>query len=265
MVIEQKQTEHTLNLLTYNIQAASQTTSYREYVTKSWKQLVPHRHQLHNLNAIGEMLCEYDFVGLQEVDAGSFRSGFINQTRYLAGKGNFPFWFTQPNRDYGQLAKHSNGLLSRYQPSRCMHRKLPGMPGRGILVSEFAQGVETLAIIVVHLALGGRSQRRQFNFIREIADQYPYAIILGDFNKEPDSKEMHSLLTQGGFKDSCETLTHPSWKPRRKIDYILVPESMTVCSSEVVNYHLSDHLPIQLRVSLPESVQLEGRTESMQG
>ena len=132
--------DHTLNLLTYNIQAASQTSSYREYVTKSWKQLIPHRHQLHNLNAIGDILGEYDFVGLQEVDAGSFRSGFINQTRYLAGKAGFPFWFTQPNRDYGHIAKHSNGLLSRYQPSHCVHRKLPGMPGRGLLIAEFGYG-----------------------------------------------------------------------------------------------------------------------------
>ena len=75
----------TLYLLTYNIQAGSQTTSFRDYVTKSWKQILPHRLQMHNLNAIGDLLEDYDFVGLQEVDGGSFRSGFVNQTRYLAG------------------------------------------------------------------------------------------------------------------------------------------------------------------------------------
>ena len=258
---------HSLNLLTYNIQAASQTTSYREYVTKSWKQLVPHKHQLHNLNTIGDMLgdCDYDFVGLQEVDAGSFRSGFINQTRYLAGKGGYPYWFTQPNRNIGSIAKHSNGILSRYHPTRCMHKKLPGMPGRGVLVCEYGYGYETLGIIVVHLALGGRSQRQQLNFILEIASHYPHVIVLGDFNKEPDSKEMISLLNRGGLKDSISDWTYPSWKPRRKIDYILVSEQLNVCSSEVVDYHLSDHLPIQLRVSLPETVQLEGQAEIQQG
>lgn len=255
----------TLNLLTYNIQAASQTSSYRDYVTKSWKQLIPHKHQLHNLNAIGNMLADYDFVGLQEVDGGSFRSGFVNQTRYLAGKGNFPFWFTQPNRNMGHFAKHSNGILSRYQPTRSMHRKLPGMPGRGILVSEFSYGYETLAIIVAHLALGGRSQRRQIDFILDTVSHYPYAIVLGDFNKEPDSKDMIRLLSQGGFKDSNQDLTYPSWKPRRKIDYILVPENMNVQASEVVDYHMSDHLPIQLQVRLPETVQLEGELERVTG
>jgi endonuclease/exonuclease/phosphatase family metal-dependent hydrolase len=258
MVKKNIDTDHTLNLLSYNIQAASQTSSYREYVTKGWKQLLPNRHQLHNLNAIGEMLGSYDFVGLQEVDAGSFRSGFINQTRYLAGKAGFPYWFTQPNRNMGHIAKHSNGLLSRFEPSSCRHCKLPGMPGRGILVAEYSQGYETLAVIVVHLALGGRSQRRQFDFILKLSEQYPHVIILGDFNIEPDSKEMIGLLSSRGLQDSSEALTFPSWKPRRKIDYILVSESMQVCTSEVVDYHLSDHLPIELKVFLPESVQLEG-------
>lgn len=264
MVTEKTGHDHTLNLLTYNIQAASQTTSYSDYVTKSWKQLIPHKHQLHNLNVISEMLAAYDFVALQEVDAGSFRSGFINQTRYLAGKAGFPFWFTQPNRNMGHLAKHSNGLLSRYQPTRCRHQKLPGMPGRGLLVCEFSYGCETLAVINVHLALGGRSQRRQFDYILRLAEKFPYAVILGDFNKEPDSKEMLGLLAHGGFKYSCDAFTHPSWKPRRKIDYILVPENMHVCTSGIVDYHLSDHLPIQLRVELPDTVQLEGRPEDIQ-
>lgn len=265
MATYDNENNQTLNLLSYNIQAASQTSCYRHYVTKSWKQLIPHKHQLHNLNAIGNLLADYDFVGLQEVDGGSFRSGFVNQTRYLAGKGNFPFWFTQPNRNMGHFAKHSNGILSRYQPTRSMHRKLPGMPGRGILLSEFSYGYETLAIIVVHLALGRRSQRQQIDFLLDTASQYPYVIVLGDFNKEPDSKDMIKLLAEGGFIDSSRGLTYPSWKPRRKIDYILVSDNMKVQTSEVVDYHMSDHLPIRLQVLLPQTVQLEGQLERVTG
>ena len=247
---------HTLNLLTYNIQAGSQTTSFRDYVTKSWKQILPHRLQMHNLNAIGDLLEDYDFVGLQEVDGGSFRSGFVNQTRYLAGRAGFPYWFAQPNRNMGQLAQHSNGLLSRYPPSKCFHRRLPGMPGRGILIAEYAYGPESLAVIVVHLSLGGHSQRRQVEYIRKLADQYPYSIILGDFNRSADSKLMKKLFAAGYQDGSFDAPTFPSWKPRRKIDYILVSEGLEICSTEVVDYHLSDHLPIELKVILPETVRL---------
>ena len=247
----------TLSLLTYNIQSGSHTGSYREYVTKGWKQLLPHRLLTNTLDAIGDLLEDYDFVGLQEVDGGSLRSGFVNQTRYLAGRAGFPFWFAQPNRNIGHLGQHSNGLLSRYPPSRCFHRPLPGMPGRGILVAEYDYGVDTLGVIVVHLSLGGHSQRRQIDYVREIADQYPYSIILGDFNLTAKSKSMKKLFA-AGYHDSCsDALTFPSWKPRRKIDYILVSEGLQVCSSEVVDYHLSDHLPIQLKVILPDTVKLQ--------
>jgi len=246
----------TLYLLTYNIQAGSQTTSFRDYVTKSWKQILPHRLQMHNLNAIGDLLEDYDFVGLQEVDGGSFRSGFVNQTRYLAGRAGFSYWFTQANRNMGHLAQHSNGLLSRYSPSKCFHRRLPGMPGRGILIAEYGYGQEIMAVIVVHLSLGGHSQRRQVDFILKLADQYPHSIILGDFNRSSDSKLMQKFVTAGYQDCSSDAPTFPSWKPRRKIDYILVSEGLEICSSEVVEYHLSDHLPIELKVILPETVRL---------
>jgi endonuclease/exonuclease/phosphatase family metal-dependent hydrolase len=248
----------TLSLLTYNIHSGSQTGSYRDYLTKGWKQILPHRHQMHNLDAIGDFLEKFEFVGLQEVDGGSLRSGFVNQTRYLADRSGFPYWFAEPNRNMGQLAKHSNGLLTRYPPSKCQHRRLPGVPGRGILIAEYDYGAEILAIIVVHLALGGNSQRRQVEYIRKIADQYPYSIILGDFNRSADSELMKRLF-DAGYRDSCpEALTFPSWKPRRKIDYILVSGGLEVCSSGVVEYYLSDHLPIQLKVILPDTVTLQG-------
>jgi endonuclease/exonuclease/phosphatase family metal-dependent hydrolase len=246
-----------LRLLSYNIQVGSQTSRYRHYVTKSWRQIIPNRTQLLNLDAISELIADYDFVGLQEVDGGSFRSSFINQTRYLAGKSGFEFWFSEPNRNVGQLAKHSNGLLTRYKPSHCRHIKLPGVPGRGLLLTEFDYGEENLAIIVVHLALGGRSQKQQFDVLLEMAGQYKNCIIMGDFNREPHSQLVDRLLTEGGLTESCcHEPTYPSWSPQRKIDYILVSRGLEVLSCEVINYPLSDHLPIQLDVQLPDTIQL---------
>lgn len=255
-MVEKAHHDRTLNLLTYNIQSGSGASCYHHYVTKGWKQILPNREQMRNLSAIANILKPYDFVGLQEVDGGSFRSGFVNQTRFLATRSGFNFWFSQPNRNVGNLAKHSNGLISKYIPSFCQHQKLPGMPGRGILLAEFGYGEETLAIIVVHLALGGRSQRRQIEYLNELASQYPYVIILGDFNLSEDRREMRELKSHG-FIDACMgDPTFPSWRPNRKIDYILVSDNLDVSSSSIVEYHLSDHLPIQLKVKLPDTVAL---------
>ena len=55
----------------------------------------------------------YDVVALQESDAGSLRTGFTNQTEYLARQSCFPYWLDQTNRHLGHFAKHSNGLLIR--------------------------------------------------------------------------------------------------------------------------------------------------------
>ncbi|MDX1452759.1 MAG: endonuclease/exonuclease/phosphatase family protein, partial [Oleiphilaceae bacterium] len=106
----------TLKLLTFNIQVGISTSSYRHYLTRSWQHVLPHRNRNENLDKIAALLKGYDVVALQEVDGGSLRSGFVNQVEYLANASGFPYWYQQLNRNFGPLAKHSNGLLSRYRP-----------------------------------------------------------------------------------------------------------------------------------------------------
>jgi endonuclease/exonuclease/phosphatase family metal-dependent hydrolase len=69
-----------LRVLSYNIQSGIYTRHFGEYVTSSWKHVLPHRERVTNLDRIAGMLHGFDVVGLQEVDSGSLRSGFIDQT-----------------------------------------------------------------------------------------------------------------------------------------------------------------------------------------
>src|SRR3989344_1166165 len=73
-----------LKLLSYNIQAGIAAHSYRHYMTHSWKHVLPCSKRLDNLSRIATLIGGFDIVGLQEVDGGSLRSGFINQTEFLA-------------------------------------------------------------------------------------------------------------------------------------------------------------------------------------
>ena len=107
-----------LRLLSYNIQAGIAANSYRHYLTHSWKHILPCPKRLDNLDRIARLLGGFDIVGLQEVDGGSLRSGFINQTEYLALSARFPYWHDQTNRNLGKFAQHSTGLLSRLCPAR---------------------------------------------------------------------------------------------------------------------------------------------------
>src|SRR3546814_11837788 len=104
--------ERTLTLLTCNIQAGSRTASYGDYITRGWSNVLP-AGKRGTLDAFARMIAGYDVVGLQESDPGSLRSGFMNQTHYLAQKSDMPFWTHNPNRPIGGNHSSPNGRLSR--------------------------------------------------------------------------------------------------------------------------------------------------------
>lgn len=249
---------HQLRLLSYNIQAGIHTRQYSEYLTRSWRHVLPHREHLGNLNRIASMLREFDFVGLQEVDAGSLRSGFVDQTKYLAHHARFPYWYKQVNRNLGRIARHSNGVLSRVRPLDITEYKLPGLPGRGVVVVEFATtDGSVLAVCILHLALGRRARRRQLDYVRELAAHYPYLVMMGDFNCDCGSRALKELVANTALRGlDCERKTFPSWCPRRNLDHILVSENLRIVGVWVLDYSASDHLPVSMEVALPEGIRL---------
>lgn len=247
-----------VRLISYNIQTGTTTSRYRHYLTQGWKQMLPHAQRMDNLARIAEVLGDYDVVGLQEVDAGSLRSGFINQTEYIAHRAAFPYWYHQTTRRIGVFAQHSNGFLSRFKPSEVDDHRLPGaIPGRGALFVRFGAGRESLVIVILHLALGRRSRTRQLAYIRELASEYHHVVIMGDMNCRSDSPEMRTLVTSGNLCEPAHNLyTFPSWRPERNIDHILVSPSLQVERVRVLEHTYSDHLPIAMDVVLPEAIRL---------
>lgn len=247
-----------LNLLSYNIQTGVDTRRFHEYLTHSWKHVLPHRDRLLNLNRIATMLSDYDLVGLQEVDSGSLRSGFVDQTEYLAQRAGYPHWYRQINRRLGKLAQHSNGVLSRIRPTAIHEHKLPGLPGRGAMLLEFASSWDQpLVVCIMHLALGRRARSRQLVYVGELVSQYSYLVVMGDFNCDCDSQELKTLVKTASLHGpECSMKTFPSWRPKHNLDHILVSESLQVENSRVLDYPLSDHLPVSMQVALPDGMVL---------
>lgn len=245
-----------LRLLTYNIQTGIATNRYRDYLTHSWKHLLPYPERIRNLRRIAGKLERYDLVGLQEVDAGSLRSGFINITEYLAHKSQFPHWYDQTNRDLGNIARHSIGLLSRLKCDEVTEHKLPGfIPGRGAMVLRFGRGDDALVIVIMHLALGKRTRMRQLEFISELVSEFKHVILMGDLNCASDSQEMDWLMSHTSLHEPIHGLyTFPSWQPFKNLDHILVSPSLEVQQVKVMNYQYSDHLPLSMVVNLPDNV-----------
>ena len=242
-----------MRLLSYNIQSGISYHHYGHYITRSWRHLVPHGGRRKNLDDIAACLDRYDVVALQESDAGSLRTGFTNQTEYLARQSSFPYWLDQTNRRLGHFARHSNGLLSRFQPANVGRHRLPGLPGRGALVVQFGASFGTLAVFVLHLALGRSTRFRQMAFLAPLVNQFEQVIFMGDLNCDVWSPEMELLMEKTRLvAPSREQCTFPSWRPRRRIDHILVTPEIHIQRSFVPHWRYSDHLPIAMEVTLPE-------------
>lgn len=248
-----------LRLLSYNIQVAIGTTRYRHYLTHSWKHVLPHAQIYDNLDRIGHIIANYDVVALQEVDAGSIRSSFINQTQYLAEKAGFPHWYQQVNRDLGRFAQHSNGLVSHIKPREIVDHKLPGfIPGRGAMCAHFGANGKDLVLVIIHLALGKKARQGQISTISDIIKHHKHVVVMGDMNCSPGSKEMDYLLSRTHLCEPTHGLkTFPSWRPKKTIDHILVTPGLEVSDIHVLNYPFSDHLPIAMDIIVPKDVSLE--------
>lgn len=248
-----------LKLASFNIQTAIKTAAYHEYLTGGWRHLFPSAQRKDNLNQIATVLRPFDMVGLQEVDGGGARSGFIVQAEYLARQAGFRHWHNQVNRRFGRLALHSNGLLSRWRPDRIDDYALPGIPGRGMVVARFGGEPDSaLHVCVLHLALSRRARLKQLGFVVELIGGLSHTVLMGDLNCGHDSAELLFLTRSTRLCDPThEVGTFPSWKPRLMLDHILVTPDMRVDRLWAVNFACSDHLPIAMEVGLPESLRLQ--------
>ena len=240
-------------LLSFNMQLGIRTRRYHHYFTRSWQHLLPVAGRRENLHRIGHLIRGYDVVVLQETDGGSLRTGFVNQTEYLARCGGFPLWYQQMNRNFGYLAKHCNGVLCQQPPVYINDHPLPGLPGRGIIEMRYqtAQAGE-LTIIAMHLALSRRGRNEQLACIRDRVKSLQHYVLAGDMNAGEEQLLHHSPLKDLKLKSATQAIpTFPSWNPYRSIDHIFVSEELSAVPVTLPDIGLSDHLPVAVSISLP--------------
>lgn len=219
---------------------------------------MPHTKRVTNLDDIAALVAPFDMIALQEVDSGSLRSGFINQSRYLATQAGMPFWCHQSNRKVGTVAYAGNGFLSRFQPDAVEEHRLPGViPGRGTLLVRYGEGSKGLDIAIVHLALGKRARLQQLRFLARELDSGRRLVVMGDFNTQADAGPVSEFLGTLALQAPTNGLpTYPSWQPQRAIDHILVSKNLKVGTAQVLNVTHSDHCPVTVEIELPDDLRL---------
>lgn len=243
-----------LRLLSFNIQVGMETRHYGDYFTRAWRHALPGAPAVlkATLNRIAEVACDYDFVAIQEADAGSLRTGFLNQMRYLAHRGGFEHFGFTVTRDLRPVAQHCLGFLARVPVRTLGDHPLPGpIQGRRALRVQVDLAGCPVNLMVAHLSLGAETQRRQLDFLSAMVASDMPTVLMGDLNCEPAALRAHRSLRDAGFwvPDSSPK-TFPSWRPRIAIDHILLSSQLQVQRLQSLPIAISDHLPLAAEVSL---------------
>ncbi|MFC6668926.1 endonuclease/exonuclease/phosphatase family protein [Marinobacterium aestuariivivens] len=241
-----------IRLLSLNIQVGLETSSYVHYVTRAWKHLLPTRGARDNLERIADLASHFDIVALQEADAGSLRTGRLNQVAHLAERSGLSHWQASVTRDLAPFARHCLGCLSRWPLRQVRSHALPGrVPGRGALEVEICPpGYEPLRLIIAHLALSRHARARQLHYLADLVSAQSDTLLLGDLNCDLSELDAHPGLRQASLQPVHEESTFPSWRPNRSIDHVLATPHVEVLDARVLDERMSDHLPVATQIRL---------------
>lgn len=242
-----------IRLLTYNIHVGLGTSKSHHYLTRAWRHALPGPGMRATLDSMAEVMKAYDIVAIQEADAGSLRSQFVNQLEYLARRAGFDHIRETVTRNMAPVARHSIGVLSRHAPAIARAHVLPSnIPGRRALDLQFGPEAGQLRLVVAHLSLGAANRDRQLDYIGDLLPGSGPVVLAGDLNCGPDVLREHRRLhrLRLSVPDSAP-LTFPSWRPRRSLDHILVSDDVLIANLEALPHQLSDHLPLAAELKLP--------------
>lgn len=237
-------------ILTYNIQVGIGSHRLRHMILHGWRYVMPHGQTIRNLERISRQIHDYDIVGLNEADAGSFRTRYLNQAHFLANKAGYPYWEQLVTRDLGHFAQHTNSVLSRFPTEKVLRHRLPSlMDGRGVLELHYRVHGRLLVVLVTHLGLRRGARLLQMRYLARIVNQYPSVVLMGDFNCVAHSEEMTWLLSHTHLRtpQHCP-VTFPSWRPVVALDHILASEDLDIQEVTVIPEPLSDHLALGARL-----------------
>jgi len=243
-----------VRLLSYNIHIGAQPAGYGHYLTRAWRHALPGPGMHATLDGIAELMSGHDFVAIQEADAGSLRTRFVNQMEYLAKRAGFDHVDFAVTRDLRPVAQHAMGFLSRYKPAAVIKHRLPGrIRGRSALEVDLGSEAGGLSLLLAHLSLGTFDRHQQLDYLSALVKPGRPTVLVGDLNCEPDMLRAHVALAGSGLCVPEHTpATFPSWRPTRRLDHILGSGHVAVRGLEALPTLLSDHLALAAQVTVRE-------------
>lgn len=218
------------------------------------------KDELNTLDLIGKYIKRSgaDIVGLQEVDSVCNRSGNVDQMKRLAEITGMHYAFVRHFAYDG--GAYGLGILSRYPISDVKNNRITVLPKDDKKPSlAFLTAVVSLPkdrpllFGTVHFGLNVPARLAQSDEVLAFTGADMPAIITGDLNATPGTKEIRNLEARFTETGEDAMLTFPAGKAVKKIDYIMVskPHLKKVLRSVAVDeIHLSDHLPVVSTIRL---------------
>ena len=236
---------------------------------------------------------DVDIIGFQEIDFGSNRSYFQNQLDSLAKSSDFPvayrsvnwdknyvpFPYWPPSNHFGQLLS-GQAILSKYEliPVETIVLEKPVNASflynafyldRLVQIARVKSGEQEIILMNVHLeAFDEETRANHGKLVKALFEKYAAefpVLLIGDFNSEAvflnasdamsiimTASNIESAITQELY-DEEGTLTFPSDRPEKMIDYILYNSNrIEKVDARVVleAREISDHFPIWMKFTL---------------
>ncbi|HNS81343.1 MAG TPA: endonuclease/exonuclease/phosphatase family protein [Kiritimatiellia bacterium] len=225
------------------------------YATGGRSRIFPFMNYLRHTHAKLEEIISFfralnpDIIGLVEVDAGSYRSSRANQAELIASRLGHYHAYRSKYHD-AHLAsrlplmnKQGNAFVTRDSFAELKFHYFT----RGIKRLVIELEMENLTIFLVHLALGFKIRHHQLEHLYQLVRNTgkPH-IVAGDFNAFWGDVEISLFLAATGLVRAGppDLPTHPSWAPKRSLDFILHSPRIRPTCFWAPHVTLSDHLPL---------------------
>lgn len=200
-----------------------------------------------------------DVVALQEADGPSAWSGRFDHVATLAQLAELDDHFRGDHNPFGFGRFHlasGTALLSRQvldQPIShrfgLSWRDTKGYVAATIRVPEWSGRAIDVASVHLDFLVPTVRRRQIAQMAERLAARRRPLVVLGDLNccwsKEPRSMQMLTdSLGLRSYEPEAAAPTYPSWRPRRRLDWILVSDELEFCSHHTLPVSLSDHLVV---------------------
>lgn len=215
-----------------------------------------------NLERIARVieLSRADIVGLNEVDiCFSKRSAYTDQVKWLGNRLRFETFFAPAVRKAKGRKLYGNALLTRFPLRSAVSYRFAHATAenRSLLEAELEIGNIPVRVFVTHLSLNPIVHQQLVHFLlKKSASRSLFTIVLGDFNLDSRSRKLRPFTRR--FSDALalkkgeETKTYPSFKPKRRLDYIFFSKPLQLKEANIVKIdrNASDHLPVLAKLTI---------------